>query len=205
MNYPNNNNNSKGKRKAQNVRSSNNMPRKRRRKRSKKQFDILNGGINLMPVYALGGAVASSFVSKQAEKFLKDEKARAGAIAGAGYFLPMLSKDAKIKTILSGLGTGMFVTGGISLLTQFEVLQKIGLGDDMLVVDVDGLNDDDLPILSDDDLPILSDDDDDDDDDDMGAVYDDDDDDEMGDDDLPVLSDDDDVLNDDEMDSMLMY
>ena len=203
MNYPQNSYRKSSKKRKQ-ATNNNQQPRRRRRRRTPKNNDILNGPINMAPIFALGGAVASSFVSKQTEKFIKDEKARAGAIAGAGYFLPMLSKNAKTKTLLEGLGTGMFVTGGVALLTQFGVLQKIGLGDDMLVLDIDSLNDDDLPILSDDDLPILSDDDDFD-DDDMGDD-DFDDDDDMGDDDLPILSDDDDDVVADDMDmTNLMY
>lgn len=129
-------------------------------------------GMNITDPLLVGvGSIAGRFI----DKFLPemDAKLKAGGKIAVGIFLPMLSKEPKAKRLLELLGYGMVATGSIELANEMGVVEGIGAAklkdDDLLVVSLDGVDEDKLneyvefeDVLNDDilngDIPVVSDD-----------------------------------------------
>ena len=108
-----------------------------RKRRSSRMSGI--GAIDIMNILAVaGGAVAGGFVNKFVPSTINDKIVSGGKIA-LGVALPMLSKDGKMKNILSGVGAGMIAVGSVELLKSFGVLNGIGADDETISVSLDGI------------------------------------------------------------------
>jgi len=132
------------------------------------------GGMNLTdPLLVGGGAIAGRFLDKLFPAM--DAKLKAGGKIAIGILLPMVIKDPKSKKLLELLGYGLVATGSLELATSMNIISGIGSvndlkDDDLLVVSLDGVDDDKLAeliefedvlnddILNGDDIPVVSDD-----------------------------------------------
>lgn len=142
-----------------------------KRKKSKKSYSRGRrrsrmsgiGAIDFMNIIAVaGGAVAGGFVNKFVPSTINDKIVSGGKIA-LGVALPMLSKDGKMKNILSGVGAGMIAVGSVELLKSFGVLNGIGADDDTISVSLDGIGESVLAesvlaedVLTGDDLSVVN-------------------------------------------------
>ena len=142
-----------------------------KRKKSKKSYSRGRrrsrmsgiGAIDFMNIIAVaGGAVAGGFVNKFVPSTINDKIVSGGKIA-LGVALPMLSKDGKMKNILSGVGAGMIAVGSVELLKSFGVLSGIGADDDTISVSLDGIGESVLAesvlaedVLTGDDLSVVN-------------------------------------------------
>jgi hypothetical protein len=142
-----------------------------KRKKSKKSYSRGRrrsrmsgiGAIDFMNIIAVaGGAVAGGFVNKFVPSTINDKIVSGGKIA-LGVALPMLSKDGKMKNILSGVGAGMIAVGSVELLKSFGVLSGLGADDDTISVSLDGIGESVLAesvlaedVLTGDDLSVVN-------------------------------------------------
>lgn len=91
------------------------------RRRSKRS---MLGAIDTMNILSVvGGAVIAGMVNKLIPAGTTiDPKIIAGGKVALGIALPMLSKDGKMKSILSGVGAGMIAVGSVDLLKALSVI-----------------------------------------------------------------------------------
>lgn len=171
-----------------------NYPAKRRRvgavarTHAKSKQGAMSGLMDVLMV--AGGAIGGSFLDKLIPETW-DAKMKGGVKLAAGLFLPQLVKDAKTKRTMQLVGFGLAANGGIQLATGFNLISGVGEkkplnDDDLLVVSLDGIDDDllheqkkkplgeftefeevlndnilngdDIPVVSGDDIPVVSDD-----------------------------------------------
>ena len=133
-----------------------------KRSRSRSRMSGI-GAIDFMNILAVaGGAVAGGFVNKFVPSTINDKIVSGGKIA-LGVALPMLSKDGKMKNILSGVGAGMIAVGSVELLKSFGVLNGIGADDETISVSLDGIGESVLAesvlaedVLTGDDLSVVN-------------------------------------------------
>jgi len=122
-----------------------------RRRRSSGMSGV-KGNITFIATSVAGAVIGKMVQSKLSDKV--NPKILAGGQIALGLFLPKFIKSE----IGKGLGTGMVVNGGVTMLQQFNVLS--GMGEyDMTYVD-DSMSGDDLNVIAgDDNLSIVAGDD----------------------------------------------
>lgn len=99
-----------------------------RRRRSHKMSGF--GGGQMTEILSMvAGAVAGRVLqNKLGAKF--NPKLVAGGQMAVGYFLPKFVKNSFVK----GIGTGMIINGGVTLVSQFGVVSAVaGIGEDIVV------------------------------------------------------------------------
>jgi len=133
-----------------------------RRKSSKKRYSRRRKSSGMSGVKGnitfIASSVAGAVIGKMVQSKLSDKvnpKILAGGQIALGLFLPKFVKSE----IGKGLGTGMVVNGGVTMLQQFNVLSGLGQYD-MTYVDDSMSGDDNLNVIAgDDDLSIVAGDD----------------------------------------------
>ena len=126
------------------------------RRRSRSRVSGL-AGIEVSNVFA---AVLGGIGAKMVDKFLPattDKKTLAAVKIGVGLLLPMVSKEARTKAMLTAAGTGFVVVGGLDLLKSLNILAGLGVTDasDFTVVRLNA--DSDLNVVNgDNDLNVVN-------------------------------------------------
>jgi len=115
------------------------------------------GAIDTMNILSVvAGSVIAGMVNKLIPTSANlDPKIIAGGKVALGVALPMLSKDGKMKNILSGVGAGMIAIGSVDLLKSLSVIS----GDfDIPVINGDILSGDVLAgdVLAGLDIPVIN-------------------------------------------------
>lgn len=133
------------------------MAKRRHKKRThrRKRHSAMSGvkGNVTFIATSVAGAVIGKFVqNKFSDKV--NPKILAGGQIALGLFLPKFIKS----DIGKGLGTGMIVNGGVTMLQEFNVLSGLGQYD-MSYVDDSMSGDDNLNVIAGDDLSIVAGDD----------------------------------------------
>jgi hypothetical protein len=111
------------------------MTTRRRTRRSKTSI----GSVGIItPLYMVGGAILGKVLINQLGKVLPVLKGSGaitgGAQIGAGVIVPMVAKMVGVKSpIVSALGSGMIVSGGLDLVKNFAP-NVIGQSDGLVVV-----------------------------------------------------------------------
>ena len=122
-----------------------------RRKRSS-SMSGMKGNVGFIVSSVAGAVIGKMVQSKLSSKV--NPKILAGGQIALGLFLPKFIKS----DIGKGIGTGMIVNGGVTMLQEFNVLS--GMGEyDMSYVDDTMSGDDNLNVVAGDDLSILAGDD----------------------------------------------
>lgn len=91
------------------------------------------GGLDFTAILlTIGGAVGASLIDKVIPESV-DKKLLAGGKLALGLVLPMVSKDAKTKAMLSSIGNGFLAVGTIDLLKELNVLSGTEDGNDLFI------------------------------------------------------------------------
>ncbi len=130
------------------------MARKRKKKTTitRRKTRSRMSGIGNLDMTGMMFSAAGGFGARLVDRIVPttvDRKLVAGGKIALGFILPMLSKDAKTKAMLSSIGQGMVAVGTVDLVTALGIMTGLGVPPtpsnvEELAVAIEGIDSNDI-------------------------------------------------------------